>query len=365
MNRECWTLADLLNEDFPELIWYAERIFTAGLTLLWGSAKAGKSIFISHALLAISSGSLVLGQLKTQQCQTLYISLEDGPRRLQKRLKNAGAIPNENFVVHTDWKRGSAGIKELEMFLDKNPGIKVVCIDTFVLFTKASDYNDYGQMSDLMSKLKKIADDRDLCIIAVHHSKKTGKDVSGEITESALGSTGIVAGPDHLLFLKRTPAGPTDAVLHYISKDTEPAEIGLNFDKETSGWIYAGEADELIESDERQEIIEIIRNSGPISPGEIQGLLSTKKSKQAVCNLLSKMVQKGQVNKISRGKYEIPNMQITHTDPMSERHLEQNESSESYKNIMQLNAGKEIKYESEKSEEIITDIYKKTNLIIE
>ncbi|ORC37366.1 hypothetical protein B4O97_04015 [Marispirochaeta aestuarii] len=300
-----FTLSSLLSTEFPELIWYVDRLITPGLSLLWGYAKSGKSILALHILVDIVLGRKVLGTLAVKQSSALFISLEDGGRRLKQRLQAAGAIGSDNLIIHTDWSRGTEGVRELELFLDVHPAIRVVVIDTLFLFSKLPDSNDYSSTISLMETLKRVADDRDICIIALHHSKKSGREDSTDITQTALGSTGIVSGPDHLLYLKRTPEGPTDAVLFFRSKDAEPAEIALTFDSTIQGWRYAGEADEMADTDERQEILELLRrNQGSMSTGDIADAL--RKKKAAVSNLLGRLVKKGAVRKLSYGIYTLP-----------------------------------------------------------
>ncbi len=301
-----FSLDELLNMNFPESVFYVDRILTTGLTLLWGAAKTGKSILILHILLAISQGGRALGSLNCHKAAVLLISLEDGPRRLQKRLQTARAVPDtENFYISTDWPRGQKGIDRLKQYLDEHPDIKVVVIDTLFLLTKIQDGNDYSQTVSIMETLKRIADDRDIAIIAIHHSRKVGKGTSGDIIETALGSTGIVAGPDHLLYLKRTPSGPADAVLHFVSKDAEPAEIALRFDKDIMGWCYQGEVCDLADTDERQEILDLLRKEAqPMTTGNIAEGLGKKT--QAISNLLTRMLQKEQIQKIRYGLYSIP-----------------------------------------------------------
>lgn len=296
-----FNLSELLSAEFPPLVWYVDRLITPGLTLLWGPSKGGKSILILHIILAVSIGGKALGNLDVVRSSVLFISLEDGPRRLQNRLIGAGAIPNDTFEVFFQWPRGDRGIEILAQYLEENPEVKIVVIDTLGLFARLKDSNDYGETIAVMESLKRVADSRDISIILIHHSKKTGKNDNQDFVESALGSTGIVSGPDHLMYLKRTPSGTTDAVLHFRSKDAEPAEIALNFDKDISGWRYAGEAADLADTDERQEILDLLTKNGAMRTGAIASSLNKKP--QTVSYLLQRMLEKGQVSNPSYGMY--------------------------------------------------------------
>ena len=299
--QQRFTLTSLMNINFPVLKWYVDRIITTGLTLLWGAAKSGKSILILHILLAISQGGRALGVLKCKQAGVMLISLEDGPRRLQTRLKAAGAIGGNNFHIFTEWPRGEEGITRLSKYLEENTDIKIVVIDTLFLLTKIQDGNDYSQTVTIMEILKRIADDLDISIIVIHHSKKLGKDKPGNILETSLGSTGIVAGADHLLYLERTPSSPSDATLHFVSKDAEPAELALRFDNSIMGWSYQGEASDIADTDERQDILDLLRKEGALKPGEIADKLGKKQS--AISRLLKKMIDRELIWKIHYGLY--------------------------------------------------------------
>lgn len=302
-SKRSFTLRELMTIDFPPLLWYAEGLLTTGLTLLWGYAKTGKSILSLHLLLAVAQGGRALGHLPVKKAGVLLISLEDGPRRLQTRLKNAGALPEEGFTIFCDWPRADKGIERLEKYLSEHPEIKVVCIDTLFLFSKIKDGNDYSETTEVMERLKRIADARDICIIAVHHSRKMGKD-SGDMIETALGSTGIVAGPDHLLYLKRTPSGPADAELHFRSKDADGQELALRFNRDIGGWELIGDARDLADTDERQEILDLLKKEGALKTGKIAELLDKKVN--AVSNLIHRMVEKEQLRKLAYGLYAPP-----------------------------------------------------------
>ena len=61
-------------------------ILHEGLTILAGKPKKGKSYFALDMSLAMAVGRLAFRRFPTKQQRVLYISLEDGERRLQTRL---------------------------------------------------------------------------------------------------------------------------------------------------------------------------------------------------------------------------------------------------------------------------------------
>lgn len=294
-----WTVADLLQAEFAPLVWYVERIITSGVTLLWGSPKSGKSIAALHLLVAIAAGGKALGTLGTEHADCLYISLEDGPRRLQKRLQAVDAPWMQSLEIFTKWTRGSKGIEQLEKHLDEHPTIKVVVVDTFVLFTKTRDSSDYSETTDYMEQFKVLAEERDLAIVVIHHSRKVAQGKEDvDFAETALGSTGMTSGPDHLLYLQRTPKGQTDAVLHFRSKDADGAELALNFDHDIQGWRFVGDASEMAKTAERQEIYDfLVEAQEAKGPKAIADAL--KKNVNTTKTLLRRMVDEGMVQSMS------------------------------------------------------------------
>ena len=303
-NKRSFTLEELLEYKFPPLEWLVENLVASGLTLLWGAPKSGKSIFALNLCLAVSNGLNVLGTFETKKASVLMISLEDGERRLQTRFRQAGATPNKNLIIFCDWHRGEKGYEELAKYLDDNPEIKLVIIDTLFLFCQINDMHNYSLTAAATAKLKKIADSRDIAIIAIHHAKKKGNE-NTNFLESALGSTGLVGGPDHLQCLELTPGSQSDAVLHFVSKDSKNAELALKFAPDICGWKYIGDTSDLGDSNEQQEILDLLKTENKaMKTGEIASRLG--KRIQAVSNLLSKMNKKKKIEKISPGIYRLP-----------------------------------------------------------
>jgi len=309
--KDSFTLSELLIADFAPIFWHVERLITQGVTLLWGAPKSGKSILILQLLLAVVLGRPALRKFEVKTSSALFISLEDGGRRLQKRVRALGAENSDRFHIATDWERGTKGLEKLDNFLSIHSDVKIVAIDTLFLFSQTPDVKDYSAITTYIEKLKRIAEKYDIAIILIHHSRKRNKEDANNIFETALGSTGIVSGPDHLLFLKKTSGHTSDAILYFRSKDEQDAEMNLYFDTTISGWTYAGEASEIAATHERQEILDIIRaHDGPIKTDEIHKALGEKKSKQAVSNLLSRMIEAEILIRTEYGQYDIPNRSI-------------------------------------------------------
>ena len=71
---------------FPPLKWLVPNLVTEGLVLLAGKPKVRKSWMTLDIGLATADGRFCLGDRKCAEGSVLYLALEDGERRLQRRI---------------------------------------------------------------------------------------------------------------------------------------------------------------------------------------------------------------------------------------------------------------------------------------
>lgn len=169
--------------------------------------------------------------MKTQQCDVLYLSLEDTHRRIKDRLYNLtdDAPRNLHFAVMCGLIGG--GLEEqITDFLNEFPKTKLVIIDTLqkVRDSKGSagKAGMYGNDYDDISSIKRIADEHNIAVILVHHLRKLkdGDDPFNEVS----GSTGIIGAADTNFILKRKRSDNT-ATLLVSGRDVEYQELTLQF----------------------------------------------------------------------------------------------------------------------------------------
>jgi hypothetical protein len=140
-----------------------------------------------------------------------------------------------------------------------------------------------------------------VAVLVVHHLRKaTAEDPLDEIS----GSTGLTGGVDGALVLKRE-RGKADAYLYVTGRDIEDErELALTWDKDTTSWKIAGDAEEYRGSNERQEIIDCLRDlGGTAGPKEVSDALGKKYNN--VKQLLWNMGNEGEVRSIGGGKYTV------------------------------------------------------------
>ena len=301
------TASDLMCKSFPDVAWIVCGILSYGLWILAGKPKHGKSILAANIAIALSVAGTALGSIPVEFGRVVYLALEDTQRRLQRRLKQMvafGGSASENLLFFTEWPRmDNGGLEELEDLIKRYHDIRLLIIDTWKLFrppTKDSRGNLYDIDYETVSLVKKLADKYEICILLIHHFRKSESD---DIFDTFSGSYGLTGAADGLLGLQRKSAGQADAILHVTGRDVEPAEYALKFIPEYLSWNLIGKADEVAATAEQQMIIEVLKNAkDTMTPKDIADGLEMKQ--QSVKNTLLKLKNRGLVSKEGYAKYK-------------------------------------------------------------
>ena len=97
--------------EFPPLNYLLPGLVPEGLCLLVSRPKLGKSWLVLDIAIATAVGRFVLGELKPASGEVLYLALEDGRRRLKRRLTKLllpGTWP-QGLTFATEWPRSDQG----------------------------------------------------------------------------------------------------------------------------------------------------------------------------------------------------------------------------------------------------------------
>jgi len=296
--------AELIEREFPEPTWVVPRLLPEGLAILAGRPKLGKSFLALNLALAVATGGVALGQIKVGKGNVVCLSLEDGPRRLQDRLKamlGGGKAP-EGLHFFTEFPRlDQGGLQALEeVILRHTP--RLIILDTLARLRPPGRKNGniYQEDYAVIGSLKTIADRHNAALLIVHHQNKADYT---DILDTISGSTGISGAADTLLVFKRS-RGKADAELFATGRDFEEKELALSFDNLTMSWQILGSAQEYRLSQERQEILELLREAGrPLSPKEVAAALG--KPYTAIAQLLYRMSKTKEITAVGYGRYVI------------------------------------------------------------
>ena len=246
--------SDLLDKEFDDPNYIVPGIISEGLTILAGAPKVGKSWLILSLASDVSLGNKVLGAIDVPQARTLYLSLEDSNRRLFERLVALDATPSDKFEMAITWPRGEEGLADLQHYLQTNPETKLVVIDTLARFwQKESNQNTYQSEYELTGQIKQLADEAEVGIVLLHHTRKMGSD---DFVDKVSGTSAIAGSADTTLVLER-PRNNENGLLYVTGRDIEEQELSVSFDL-PSGWTLSGDGAVKLSSPEREDVYNLL-----------------------------------------------------------------------------------------------------------
>ncbi len=298
----------LMARIFVEQTWLVAGLLTYGLTLLAGKPKIGKSWLVMELAICVARGTKFL-EMDTTRADVLVVSLEDGARRMRRRLEAIGvdgAVEGLDFVFDLPKTKGKAGVFDaVKDHLDKNPGCKLVVIDTLGRIREQDDKTDgnsYGADTDFLARFQRLAVEREVAMVIIHHVRKSK---ANDVFDTMSGTTGLTGAADILMVLdgKR---GENVKSLHITGRDIEDKVLAMEM--ENCVWRLA-DASSIPSgpalTPERRKVLDAITGSAaPLGATEIAeaiGLLRT-----SVSNMLNKLCDDGLVVKVGTGKYAVP-----------------------------------------------------------
>jgi RecA-family ATPase len=299
-----WTVTELLAETFPEPRWAIPGLLPEGLTLLAGAPKVGKSWLALDLHLAVSSGGKALGAIDVEAGPSLYLALEDNPRRLQSRVRKclAGAEPPKGLVLAIDCPPFPEGLRQIEKWLKREREPRLITIDVLervrgpVLPGQSAYSADYAAMRSA----KQLADAYGVALVLIHHLRKvTSADFLSEIS----GTLGMPGAADTIIALKRS-RGEADGLLQITGRDVEENEFALRFDAQLGAWQLLGLAADLDITDTRRAILAYVRDHPGDKPAAVA--LGTGLGRDLVKQTVTRMTRDGQLDTDGQGRYFPP-----------------------------------------------------------
>ena len=294
---------ELLAMAFPEPRYAVPGVLPEGTVLLAGRPKTGKSLLAMGLAVAVATGGRALGQLAVDQGDVLYIALEDGKRRLQRRLRDLlGETPApDQLSLYWEWPTSDhGGLALVDTWLGSHPEARLVVVDTLkrIRPTQRTNGNVYSEDYDALAPLNDLAQKHGVTVLVIHHTRKADAD---DVLDTISGSLGLSAAVDGVIVLKRS-RGQADAVLAISSRDDDDRELAVRWDDLTTGWVLLGDAAEYQRSGARQTILDTLREAPePLWPRDIAEVLGQPSG--TIRKLLWTMVRDGEVTSDARGRY--------------------------------------------------------------
>ena len=299
------TAAELQRRKFPPVSYVIPGLIPEGLTIAAGKPKVGKSWFGLDLAIAVAGGRYCLGDKKPATGDVLYAALEDNPRRLQKRIdKILSPVSTEwpaRLTLTTAWRRlDKGGVADIGEWADAASAPRLVILDTLAGVRPIKTNSGYTEDYEALGALHRLANDRGLAVLVLHHTRKMEAD---DPLDTVSGTLGLAGAADTVMVLARSSQGTT---LYVRGRDIEEAEHAINFDKELCRWTILGDAADVRRSDERTNILTALADAGgePMGPAEIAEHTGMKPGN--VRFLLHQMVRDSEVQKIGRGRYASP-----------------------------------------------------------
>jgi hypothetical protein len=269
-----------------------------GATVLIGRPKLGKSWLVLDLCIAIAAGRPALRTLQPEAGDVLYLALDDGDRRLRRRM--AALLPEgeawpARLTLATRWRRASeGGLADIAAWCRAAANPAAVVIDSLSRFRSLKGAES-ATIYNAIAQLQRIAREHGVAVIVVHHARRR----SGGDPVDAVGDIAGVA--DTVLAMKR---GERGVALYARGRDIEESETLLAFDRAACRWTLAGPLGSEAKSDARAAVVAALAASLPaLSVKEIAA--ATGRSHGAIHTLLHRMVADGEVERAQRGRYHL------------------------------------------------------------
>jgi len=198
---------------FPSLKFILPGLIPEGATLVVSRPKLGKSWFVLDIAIAVACGRFTLGTLKPATGDVLFLALEDGKRRLQRRLDKLLPTFKEEWPRRlkfaTDWPRADqGGLADIENWISSVKAPRLVIVDTLAQFRKLVTSKTQGYADDYaaISDLRRLASKHNIAIVIVHHDRKVEAD---DVFDTVSGTLGLTAAADTILIMKRQAGSVT------------------------------------------------------------------------------------------------------------------------------------------------------------
>ena len=268
--KTSWTAAELLSSEFQRPPFLVDGLLLAGLTMLGGRPKIGKSWLALQLVQAVGTGGAFLGQ-RVEQGRCLYLALEDPPWRLAERMKAQGW---EDLAAQVDFQTvGSlrAGGGEVLAGMIRGGEYRLVVVDTLSR-ALAGDQNDGQAMIAALTPLQEAAHAAKAAVVMVDHHNKLGAATSGagggeglepDVIVNLAGTISKGGIADSIWGLYRNK-GKRGATLVVTGRDVEEQSLALQQDPVTHCWQPATEVGDVKQqlTRGRSEVLDALRGLG-------------------------------------------------------------------------------------------------------
>lgn len=294
-----WQVRDLLAAKFPDPVWAVPNLLPAGLTVLAGRPKLGKSWLALQIAVACGTGGNVMGE-QVQRRRVLYLALEDGHRRLQDRLRSQQCPEDASLTVVTEWPLLiETGLDHLTKLAEVE-GYELIVVDTLARFARIRKAEQQDLITERLDAMQRWAVQRNVAIVLVHHHRKAGASMS-DLVDDVMGATSITGMADAVLGLYRG-RGQRGAELKMTGRDILERELAIEFDQDLHCWQLLGEAGSVRSDTLQGRILSVLETDfdGEATVGEIAAAID--RHRENVRKEVAELVATGKLERIAAGR---------------------------------------------------------------
>ena len=296
---------DLSMDTIPPARPVVKELLYEGMLLFGGKSKRGKSWLMLDLAVSVATGNPVWGHFAVPEPQpVLYISLEDGRRRIKERLENIPPKVRERGYLQFLYNfpmLDQGGMEKLQGYIQSGR-YRLIIIDVLARIEpqgKRGSEKTYLEIYDMFAPLQNLHREHPTCLAMVTHLRKADAE---DIFDTLHGSVGYQGIQDALWAMERPPRNNV-AVVH--TRPNEGEEQALHVSFADGHWRFLGHDDEIKLTQERQDVKELLDEyEGGLSIAEVTKLRSQPRHRyRANQQLMHRMLQDGQIVRIGRGRY--------------------------------------------------------------
>ena len=269
------TMTELYQTAFRSRPSIIDGLLYAGVYILAGAPKIGKSFLVAQIAYHVSTGRK-LWDFDVHQGTVLYLALEDDYQRIQSRMfimYGVNDTPNLHFATVAG-KIGNGLDEQLENFMRKHPDTKLIIIDTMQKIRElGGESYSYASDYEIIGRLKQFADKYCICVLTVHHTRKQP---AGDSFEMISGTTGLLGCADGSLLMQKKKRTALEATIDVVGRDQQDQILYLKKDPETQIWNLERMENELHKEPPDavlETVAKLVKESWCGSPTELAMLL--------------------------------------------------------------------------------------------
>ena len=230
----------LLAEAIPPPAPIVDDLIHEGMLLLGGKSKRGKSWLMLDLALSVATGKPVWGHFPVEEPQpVLYLALEDGKARIQKRLRAIQpdiSVADNLHLLYDFPLLTDGGIEDLRHYIETRH-FRLIVIDVLARVEPAArggSEKTYHDIYRMFAPLRALHRQYPFCLALLTHLRKAEAD---DVFDTLHGSVAYQGAQDVLWVMERRSQEEA-GVLHVRDKDTEDRALHVAF---VGGhWEYVG-----------------------------------------------------------------------------------------------------------------------------